>query len=96
MPARAHSLRRTAGVLGKRLVEIKEAGDRACAIAPLDHALTLYEPTDHSPGVTRFATDMRVIVRVFFWRACRFTEGFDTADLVAAKGLLRVLRTGSP
>jgi predicted ATPase/DNA-binding winged helix-turn-helix (wHTH) protein len=26
----------------------------------------------------------------------RFTEGFDTADLVAAKGLLQELRTGSP
>ena len=26
----------------------------------------------------------------------RFTEGFDTTDLVAAKGLLQELRTGSP
>ena len=64
-------------------------GDPNSARRHLEHALTLYEPTDHGRGVTRFATDSRVIVRVFYarvlWLQGLADEAVRTAEMSVAE-----------
>jgi predicted ATPase len=64
-------------------------GDQISARRHLEHALTLYEPTDHGRGVTRFATDSRVIVRVFYarvlWLRGHADEAVRTAEMSVAE-----------
>ena len=76
-----------ARVLGERMMGAAKhfLGDQISARRHLEHALTLYEPTDHRRGVTRFATDMRVIVRVFYarvlWLQGHADEAVHTAEM---------------
>ncbi len=72
-------------------------GDQISARRHLEHALTLYEPTDYGRGVTRFATDSRVIVRVFYarvlWLRGHADEAVRTAEMsvVEAQGIGHVM-----
>ena len=76
-----------ARVLGERIVGAAKhfLGDQISARRHLGRALTFYEPSDHSRGVTRFATDMRVIVRVFYarvlWLQGHADEAVHTAEV---------------
>jgi tetratricopeptide (TPR) repeat protein len=76
-----------ARVLGERMMGAAKhfLGDQISARRHLEHALTLDEPTDHRWGVTRFATDMRVIVRVFYarvlWLQGHADEAVHTAEM---------------
>jgi predicted ATPase/DNA-binding winged helix-turn-helix (wHTH) protein len=76
-----------ARVLGERMMGAAKhfLGDQISARRHLEHALTLSEPTDHRRGVTRFATDMRVIVRVFYarvlWLQGHADEAVHTAEM---------------
>src|SRR6266550_3116600 len=76
-----------ARVLGERMIGAAKhfLGDQISARRHLEHALTLFEPTDHGWGVTRFATDMRVIVRVFYarvlWLQGHADEAVHTAEM---------------
>jgi predicted ATPase/DNA-binding winged helix-turn-helix (wHTH) protein len=72
-------------------------GDQISARRHLEHALTLYEPTDYGRGVTRFATDSRVIVRVFYarvlWLRGHADEAVRTAEMsvVEAQGIGHIM-----
>jgi predicted ATPase/DNA-binding winged helix-turn-helix (wHTH) protein len=76
-----------ARVLGERMMGAAKhfLGDQISARRHLEHALTLYDPTDYGRGVTRFATDSRVIVRVFYarvlWLQGHADEAVRTAEL---------------
>jgi predicted ATPase/DNA-binding winged helix-turn-helix (wHTH) protein len=76
-----------ARVLGERMMGAAKhfLGDQISARRHLEHALTLYEATDHRRGVTRFATDIRVIVRVFYarvlWLQGHADEAVHTAEM---------------
>jgi predicted ATPase len=76
-----------ARVLGERMMGAAKhfLGDQISARRHLEHALTLFEPTDHRRGVTRFATGMRVIVRVFYarvlWLQGHADEAVHTAEM---------------
>jgi len=77
----------SARVLGERMMGAAKhfLGDQISARRHLEHALTLYEPTDHGRGVTRFGTDSRVIVRAFYarvlWLRGHADEAVRTAEM---------------
>jgi hypothetical protein len=73
--------------MGERMVGAAKhfLGDQISARRHLEHALTLFEPADHGRGVARFATDSRVIVRVFYarvlWLQGHSDEAVRTAEM---------------
>jgi predicted ATPase len=78
-----------ARVLGERMMGAAKhfLGDQISARRHLEHALALYEPTDHGRAVTRFATDLRVIVRVFYARVLWLQGHADEAVRTAEMGV---------
>jgi class 3 adenylate cyclase/predicted ATPase len=66
-------------------------GDVAASRKHLDHALALYEPTEHRPLATRFGQDVRV--SALFWRSwALWSLGFPEAALVDARCSLKDAR----
>jgi tetratricopeptide (TPR) repeat protein len=78
-------------VMGERMMGAAKhfLGDQISARRHLEYALTLFEPTDHGRGVARFATDSRVIVRVFYarvlWLQGYADEAVRTAEMSVAE-----------
>jgi predicted ATPase len=74
-------------VLGERMMGAAKhfLGDQISARRHLEQALMLYKPADHGRGVTRFATDSPVIVRVFYarvlWLQGHADEAVRTAEM---------------
>ncbi len=66
-------------------------GEVAASRKHLDHALALYEPTEHRPLATRFGQDVRV--SALFWRSwALWSLGFPGAALADARCSLKDAR----